>query len=69
MKNEISKWLKDLKEIFETILKGELLFNREGVNYEINLKTEEIKPLLLILTRLEEQQIVKKYLDEMMKKE
>ena len=55
IKSKISKWLKDLKEIFRTILKDELLLNRKEVNYKINLKTEEIKSLLLILTRLEKQ--------------
>ena len=39
------------------------------MNYEINLKTKEIKSLSLILIRLEEQQIIKEYLDEIIKKE
>ena len=55
IKSKISKWLENLKEIFGTILKDELLSNREEVNHEINLKTKEIKLLLLILTRPEEQ--------------
>ena len=53
IENEILKWLKDLKEVFETILERKLLFSRREVNYKINLKTKEIKLLLLILTRSE----------------
>ena len=54
IKSKIPKWLKDLKKIFETISKDELLFSRKEVNHEINLKTKKIKSLLLILIRLEE---------------
>ena len=54
MESEISKWLKDLKKIFRTISKDELLSNRKEVNHEINLKIKEIKSLLLILIRLKE---------------
>ena len=39
--------------MFRTISKGELLFSRKEVNYEIVLKTNEIKPSSLILIRLE----------------
>ena len=55
MKNEISNWLKNLKEIFEIILEGQLLLSREEVDYEITLKTDKIKSLSLILIRLKEQ--------------
>ena len=54
IKNEISKWLKDLKKVFETILKRELSFNREEVNHEITLKIKEIKSSSLIFVRLKE---------------
>ena len=69
MKNEILEWLKDLKEVFETRLKEELLLSRERVDYEITLKTNEIKSSSLIFIRLEKQHIVKKYLDEMVRKD
>ena len=68
IENKISDWLENLKEVFKTILKRELLFSREKVNYKITLKTEEIKSLLLILIRLKEQQTIKKYLNEIMRK-
>ena len=51
MKSEILEWLKNLKEMFETILKKELSFNYEKVDYEITLKTNEIKSSSLILIR------------------
>ena len=54
--------------MFETISKGELLLNHERVDYEITLKTNEIKSSLLISIRSEEQHIVKKYLNEMIRK-
>ena len=69
IKDEISEQLKDLKKVFKTISKEELSSRRYEVNYEITLKTERIKSLLLILTRLEKQEIVKEYLNEIMKKE
>ena len=69
MKNEIFDWLKDLKKVFETILKEKLLLSREKINYKIILKTKEIKSLLLISIRLKEQQVIKEYLDEIMRKE
>ena len=69
LKNEILKWLKDLKEVFEEISKEELLPHRDEVNYEIILKTEKIKSLLLISIRLKKQEIVKEYLNEMTRKE
>ena len=67
--NEIPEWLKDLKEVFGEISERELLSYRNEVNYEITLKIKKIKPLLLILIRLEKQEIIKKYLNEMIKKE
>ena len=68
MKNEVFEWLNDLKKVFETIIEEELLFNRDKVNYEITLRKEEIKPFSLILIRLEEQHIIKNYLNEMLRK-
>ena len=55
IENEISKWLKDLKKVFETKLEKELLFNYEEINYKINLKIKKIKSLLLILIKLKKQ--------------
>ena len=52
IENEISEWLKDLKKVFETILKRELLSSYEEINHKINLKIKEIKSLLLIFIRL-----------------
>ena len=69
IENKIPKQLEDLRKIFKTVPKRELLSSREGIDYKITLKTKEIKSLLLIPTRLEEQQIVKEYLDEMIRKE
>ena len=68
MKNEILEWLKNLKEVFKIISKKKLLFSRERVDHEITLKTKKIKSLLLISIKLEEQQIMKKYLNEIIKK-
>ena len=69
LENEILEWLKDLKRVFETILKEELSSHRDGVNHEITLKIKKIKFSLLISIRSEEQKIIKKYLNEMTKKE
>ena len=69
IKDKISEWLKDLKEVFETILKKELPSSYKEVNYEITLKTNEIKSLSLISIRSEKQYIVKKYLDQMLRKD
>ena len=68
LENEIPEWLKDLKKIFETISERELSSSRVGVDHEIILKTETIKSSSFILIRSKEQEIVKKYLDKMMKK-
>ena len=69
IKNEISNWLRDLKKVFETISEEELPLSREEVDYKITLKTKEIKLLSLIVTRSEEQQIIKEYLNKMLRKE
>ena len=69
LENEILEWLKDLKKVFETILKRKLSSRRYEVNYEITLRIEKIKSSLLILIRLEKQKIVKKYLNKMTRKE
>ena len=49
LKNKISKQLKNLRKVFNEISKRKLLLYYNEVNYEITLKTEKIKPLLLIL--------------------
>ena len=54
LENEILKWLKNLRKVFEVILERELLSRCDGVDYEITLKTEKIKSLLLISIRLKE---------------
>ena len=69
LKNEIFKWLKNLKKVFEEISKRKLLLYRNKVNHEITLKTKKIKSLLLILTQSKKQKIVKEYLNEMIRKE
>ena len=69
LKNEISKQLKNLKKVFEIIFEKKLSSRRYEINYEITLKIEKIKSLLLILIRLEKQKIVKKYLNEITRKE
>ena len=69
LKNEILKWLKNLRKVFEEILERKLSSYRNEVNYEIILKSEKIKSLSLISIRLEKQKIVKEYLDEMTRKE
>ena len=48
LENKISEWLKDLRKVFREILKKELSFYYNEVNYEIILKIEKIKSLLLI---------------------
>ena len=67
LENKILEWLKDLKEVFETISEEELPSSRIEIDHEIILKIETIKPSSFILTRSEEE-IVKKYLNEMIKK-
>ena len=61
--------MENLKKVFETISKEELSSYRDGMDYEIILKTKKIKPSSLILTRSKEQEIIKEYLNEIMKKE
>ena len=48
LENEILKWLKDLKEVFETLSKRELLLYRNEIDHEIILRIKKIKFLLLI---------------------
>ena len=50
LENEIPEWLEDLKEVFEEIPEGELPPHRDGVDHEITIKTEKIKPSPLIPT-------------------
>ena len=69
LENDISKWLKDLEKVFKEIFKEELSFHRDEVNHEITLKIEKIKLLLLIFIRSKKQKSIKKYLDEMIRKE
>ena len=68
IKSEIFEWLKNLREVFKIILERELLFSREEIDHEIKLKTEKIKPSSLILIKSEEQHIVKKYLNKIIRK-
>ena len=60
--------MKDLKKVFETISKEKLLSYRDEINYEIILKTKKIKSLSLISIRLEKQEIVKEYLNKIIRK-
>ena len=69
LKNEILEWLNDLRKVFETILERELSPRRKRVNHEITLKIKKIKSSLLISIRLKKQEIVKKYLNEIIRKE
>ena len=55
MRNEIPDWLENLKKMFKTISKKELLLSRKKVDYKITLKIKEIKSSLLISIKLEEQ--------------
>ena len=54
MENEISEWLKDLKEVFETISEEKLSSYRKEIDHEITLKTDRIKSSSLISIRLKE---------------
>ena len=69
LKSKILKWLKNLKKVFETIFEEELPSSRDKVDHEIILKIKEIKPSLLISTKSKEQEIIKEYLDEILRKE
>ena len=69
LENKILKQLEDLKKVFKIISKKELLLHYDKVNYEITLRSEKIKSSLLIPTRLERQEIIREYLDEIIKKE
>ena len=40
VKTEIFKWLDNLRKVFETISKKELLYSRKEINYKITLKIE-----------------------------
>ena len=68
LKNEILKWLKNLKEVFKIISERELSSSYVEINYEIILKTETIKSSSFISIKSKKQEIIKEYLDEMMKK-
>ena len=54
--------------MFETILEEELSSSYEEIDYEITLKTNKIKSSSLIFIRSKKQYIVKKYLDEIIRK-
>ena len=69
LKNEILEQLENLRKVFEIIPKEKLSPRRNGVNYEITLKTKKIKSSLLSSTRPKKQKIIKEYLNEITKKE
>ena len=54
--------------MFETILEKKLSFNYEKIDYEITLKTNEIKLSSLILIKSKKQYIIKRYLNEIIRK-
>ena len=57
-----------MKKIFETIPEGKLPSRRDEIDHEIILKIEKIKSSSLIPIKLEEQEIIKEYLNEIMKR-
>ena len=64
---ELPNWLKEYEQVFQSKKTG-LSSRRKGVNHVINLKEPEPKSSLLISTKLEEQQFIKNYLDDLLRK-
>jgi hypothetical protein len=64
----LSSWLEDIEDCFGDLSKDELLSRRQGVDYRIKLTTDGLKPSLLILTKPEDQQFIKDYLNEKLRK-
>ena len=60
-------WLEDYKQVFQSRETG-LPPRRKGIDHVIVLKKPESKPSLLIFTKLEEQQFIKDYLDDLLYK-
>ena len=65
----IPEWIKEVEDICQEKKRKKLLKSRREYDHAIELIQKTIPPSLLILTRLEEQKIIKTYLDDMLKKE
>ena len=66
--NPIPGWMKEVEEICQEQEKRELPESRGEFDHVIELTQETISSSSLILTRSEEQEIIKTYLDDMLKK-
>ena len=64
----IPEWIKKIEVIFQKFRKKELSKNRKEYDHAIELIQETISPLPLILTRFEKQEIIKIYLNDMLRK-
>jgi hypothetical protein len=57
-----------MKDCFGDLSENELPPRRQGVDHEIELTTNGLKPSPLISTKPEDQQFIKNYLDEQLRK-
>ena len=64
----ISEWMKKVEEIFQKLKEEKLPKNRREYDHVIELTQEIIFSSPLILTRFEEQEIIKTYLNDMLRK-
>jgi hypothetical protein len=62
------EWLEDLSICFEELSEGELSPRREGIDHQIRLTAKEPKALPLISIKPEDQQFIREYLDEQLRK-
>lgn len=66
---KISDWLEDLVQVFEKFPDKRLSLIRPEMDHEINLIQESILSVLLISEKPQDHEIVKAYLDKILKKE
>ena len=64
---KLSKWLKGHEQTFQSE-RTRLSLRREEIDHVINLKELELKSSFLISTKLEKQQFIKDYLDDLLYK-
>ena len=64
---ELPEWLEEYEQVFQSGKIG-LSLRRKEVDHVINLRESEPKPSSLISTKLEEQQFIKNYLDDLLYK-
>ena len=67
--NSISEWMKEIEKVCQELKREELPKNKEEYDHVIELIQETILSSSLILTRSKKQEIIKTYLNDILRKE